>query len=64
MDGLVYRQAALWLTDEEFAELLEEIQASIIARTSNAQDADRTRHVVSLVVVPDTPGATAAGEGD
>ncbi|WP_256413690.1 hypothetical protein [Saccharopolyspora sp. ASAGF58] len=41
---------------------------SIIARTSHARDADRTRHVVSHVVshvvVPGTPGATAAGEGD
>ncbi|TDD39873.1 helix-turn-helix domain-containing protein [Saccharopolyspora elongata] len=54
-DGVVYRQAAMWLTEEEFAALIDEIQAAIIARTGNEPSGDRSRHVISLVVVPNNP---------
>jgi DNA-binding transcriptional ArsR family regulator len=52
-DGVVYRQAAVCLTDEEFAVLLEEVQAAVVARVGNAKSEDRTRRIVSLIVVPD-----------
>ena len=58
-DGVVYRQAAVWLTDEEFAEMVEEIQHAVVSRVGRAEDGGRTRRVVSLVVVPDKPGASA-----
>ncbi|MFF0154521.1 helix-turn-helix domain-containing protein [Micromonospora sp. NPDC005203] len=53
-DGVVYRQAAVWLTDEEFATMVAEIEHAVVSRTGNTR-AGRTRRVVSLVVVPDTP---------
>ncbi|MCG5435405.1 helix-turn-helix domain-containing protein [Micromonospora foliorum] len=53
-DGVVYRQAAVWLTDEEFATMVAEIEHAVVSRTGNTRDG-RTRRVVSLVVVPDTP---------
>lgn len=56
-DGVVYRQAAVWLTDEEFAAMVEEIEKAVVSRMGHARDEDRTRRVVSLVVVPDRPKA-------
>lgn len=55
-DGVVYRQAAVWLTKDEFAALIEEIESAVLARIGHPRDGDRIRHVISLVVVPDKPG--------
>ncbi|MGW5642598.1 hypothetical protein ACWEV3_16565 [Saccharopolyspora sp. NPDC003752] len=65
-DGVVYRQAAMWLTEEEFAALIDEVQAAIIARTGNEPSDDRARHVISLVVMPNNPPGqpTSAAEAD
>jgi DNA-binding transcriptional ArsR family regulator len=54
-DGVVYRQAAVWLTDEEFAAMVAEIEHAVVSRTGNTRDGGRTRRVVSLVVIPDEP---------
>ena len=54
-DGVVYRQAAVWLTDEEFTAMVEEIEHAVVSRIGNSRDSTRTRRVVSLVVVPDQP---------
>jgi DNA-binding transcriptional ArsR family regulator len=54
-DGVVYRQAAVWLTEEEFTAMIEEIENTVVARVGNARDDGRTRRIVSLVVVPDRP---------
>jgi DNA-binding transcriptional ArsR family regulator len=56
-DGVVYRQAAVWLTEEEFAAMVEEIEKAVVSRVGNARDDGRVRRVVSLVVVPDKPRA-------
>jgi DNA-binding transcriptional ArsR family regulator len=56
-DGVVYRQAAVWLTDEEFAAMVEEIEHAVVSRMGNARENRRMRRVVSLVVVPDRPTA-------
>ncbi len=55
-DGVVYRQAAVWLTNEEFAEMLEEIEHAVVSRMDRVREG-RVRRVVSLVVVPDKPEA-------
>jgi DNA-binding transcriptional ArsR family regulator len=60
-DGVVYRQAAVWLTDEEFDVMIEEIEAAVVSRIGNARDG-RTRRVISLVAVPDEPRAAADPE--
>ncbi|MDQ7909333.1 helix-turn-helix domain-containing protein [Phytohabitans sp. ZYX-F-186] len=51
-DGITYRQAALWLTDTELAELLTELRSAITARTRNDPGQDRTRRMISVVVIP------------
>lgn len=53
-DGVVYRQAAVWLTDEEFAEMVEEMERAVTTRMDHSREV-RTRRVVSLVVIPDNP---------
>ncbi|SFR27982.1 Helix-turn-helix domain-containing protein [Lentzea waywayandensis] len=58
-DGVVYQQAAVWLTDEEFAAMLEEIQHAVLSRTGGERDGGRRRRVVSLVVVPDEPKSSS-----
>jgi DNA-binding transcriptional ArsR family regulator len=54
-DGVVYRQAAVWLTEEEFTTMVEEIEHAVVSRVGQARDSTRIRRVVSLVVVPDKP---------
>ncbi|MFI5960182.1 helix-turn-helix domain-containing protein [Cryptosporangium sp. NPDC051539] len=54
-DGVVYRQAAVWLTDEEFTAMVHEIEHAVVSRTGNTRDDGRTRRVVNLVVIPDLP---------
>jgi DNA-binding transcriptional ArsR family regulator len=51
-DGVSYRQAALWLTDEELSELLAELRAAITARTGREPGPGRTRRQVSLITMP------------
>ncbi|WP_328615471.1 helix-turn-helix domain-containing protein [Amycolatopsis sp. NBC_00355] len=57
-DGVVYRQAAVWLTEEEFEVMVEEIEKAVVSRFENPREG-RVRRVVSLVVVPDEPKADA-----
>ncbi|WP_329088567.1 MULTISPECIES: helix-turn-helix domain-containing protein [unclassified Streptosporangium] len=58
-DGVVYRQAAVCLTDDEFAAMVEEIESAVLSRVSLAEGDGRIRRIVSLVVVPDKPGRTS-----
>ncbi|GAA4864077.1 helix-turn-helix domain-containing protein [Saccharopolyspora cebuensis] len=50
-EGVLYRQGAVWVTEEEFAELVDELEAAVERRTTPGDG--RTRHVISLVLVPD-----------
>jgi len=61
-DGVVYRQAAVWLTEEEFDVMIEEIERAVVSRMGNTRDG-RIRRIISLVAVPDEPKASA-GPGD
>ncbi|GLW10166.1 hypothetical protein Misp01_52950 [Microtetraspora sp. NBRC 13810] len=61
-DGVVYRQAAVCLTDDEFTAMIEEIESAVLARVSHAEGDGRTRRIVSLVVVPDSPGPDAGAK--
>ncbi|MER5644860.1 helix-turn-helix domain-containing protein [Streptosporangium sp. NPDC002524] len=54
-DGVVYRQAAVCLTEDEFATMVEEIERAVLSRVSHPEGDGRTRRIVSLVVVPDKP---------
>ncbi len=55
-DGVTYRQAAVWLTDDELTDLLAELRATITARLAHEPARDRTRRVISLLTIPDGSG--------
>ena len=63
-DGVVYRQAAVWLTDDEFAAMIEEIERTVLARIGPTGGEGRTRRIVSLVVVPDKPASKPGPDAD
>jgi hypothetical protein len=61
-DGVVYRQAAVWVTDDEFTAMVEEIERAVVTRIGPTGGDGRTRRIVSLVVVPDQPASNPAPE--
>lgn len=58
-DGAGYSMAALWLSDEEFAEFALELQNVYQARVANQPAEGRKRRMVSTVIMPDE-GTTEA----
>ncbi|MGY1633343.1 helix-turn-helix domain-containing protein [Geodermatophilus sp. SYSU D01186] len=51
-DGVGYRQIAVWLSDEEFAELVTELRTVLTARMALEPDGVRRRRIVSQVFLP------------
>ena len=51
-DGVGYRQAAVWLTDEEFGDFVAELRAVVTARMAHVPAEGRRRRVVSTVLMP------------
>lgn len=64
-DGVVYRQAAVWLTEEETITLVAQITELVTALAANTPGGGRARRYVSLVVTPDKSAPdSAAGTPD
>ncbi|MGV0837941.1 helix-turn-helix domain-containing protein [Mycolicibacterium thermoresistibile] len=51
-DGVAFRQAALWLTEDELLTMLGELGEVIAARAGNEPQAGRTRRMLTTVLVP------------
>jgi hypothetical protein len=51
-DRVGYRQAAVWLTDEEFDEMAADLAAVLTARMGNRPDGARRRRLVTTVHLP------------
>jgi Helix-turn-helix domain len=51
-DGVGYRQAALWLDDEEHAELVSDLREVVRARMELPERPGRRRRLLSTVLVP------------
>jgi hypothetical protein len=51
-DRVGYRQAAVWVTDEEFDEMVSELAAVLQARMRQQPDGTRRRRIVSTVHLP------------
>ncbi len=51
-DRVGYRQAAVWVTDEEFDAMIAELAAVLRARLDNRPAAGRRRRLISTVNVP------------
>lgn len=53
-DGVMYRQATLYLSDEEMVELLQTIGSAIQQAMANSPGPDRRRRTLSTVLIPET----------
>lgn len=53
-DGVAYRQAAAWLTDEELADLVARIGDLVNAEAGRGPGGGRRRRVLSYLAVPDS----------
>ncbi|MEU0492285.1 helix-turn-helix domain-containing protein [Nocardiopsis changdeensis] len=53
-DGVAYRQAAAWLTDEELADLVARIGELVLAAAGRGPGGGRRRRVLSYLAVPDS----------
>jgi len=51
-DRVGYRQAAVWVTDEEFDALVADLGRVLASRLANAPDGARRRRLISTVHVP------------
>jgi len=51
-DGIGYRQAAVWVTDEEFDALIGDLAAVLRPRIEQQPDGERRRRIVSIVNLP------------
>ncbi|MFF0307037.1 helix-turn-helix domain-containing protein [Streptosporangium sp. NPDC004379] len=60
-DLVGYRQHAIWLGEEERAELIEELRAAILPRLAYGPAPHRTRHLLSPILFPaeEPPGETS-----
>lgn len=52
-DGVSYRQASLYLSDEELIELLNEIRKTILKAVENEPAPDRKLRKISTIVIPE-----------
>jgi len=51
-DSVSYRQATLWLRDEELAELIAEIGTAVVSRMKKKPAPDRTPYRASVILFP------------
>jgi hypothetical protein len=59
-DRVSFGTAAMWLTDDEYAEFLRSVQVLVQPRLANAPGKGRRRRMVSTVFLP-APSATSRG---
>ena len=62
-DPVGYRQAALWLDDDERRELVERLRAAVGPYLENEPRPDRQRVLLDTVLIPD-PAASAPSDGE
>lgn len=51
-DRISYRQAVLWLSDEELDEMVAELRTTITRRLDNRSAAGRTRRTLATILLP------------
>ena len=59
-ENVLYRQGTVCVTDEEFAQLVEQLEAAVARFAAPPTEDGRTRHIINLALVPDK--AAEAGE--
>ncbi|MGW1377541.1 helix-turn-helix domain-containing protein [Streptomyces sp. NPDC002446] len=51
-DDVGYRQHAVWLTEDERAEMIGELRSVLLPRMGNEPSPERTRHLLSPILFP------------
>jgi DNA-binding transcriptional ArsR family regulator len=51
-DSVGYRQHALWLSQDELAEMINDLRAAILPKLRNEPTPDRTQHLLSPILFP------------
>jgi hypothetical protein len=51
-DSVSYRQFSLWLSEEEKAELVRNLTATLVALMKNGPTAERRQHMLSTILFP------------
>jgi DNA-binding transcriptional ArsR family regulator len=51
-DAVSYRQFTLWLSEDERAEMIDEVRSVIVSRSGNGPALGRTRHLLSTILFP------------
>jgi DNA-binding transcriptional ArsR family regulator len=51
-DSVSYRQFSLWLSEEEKAELVRNLTATLVALLKNGPSAERRQHMLSTILFP------------
>ena len=51
-DSVSYRQFSLWLSEEEKAELVRNLTATLVALMKNGPSAERRQHMLSTILFP------------
>ncbi|WP_243658830.1 helix-turn-helix domain-containing protein [Tamaricihabitans halophyticus] len=52
-DGVAFRQNAIWLSDDELVEFAAEFQELLDRFAANESTSDRTRRILSTIMIPD-----------
>lgn len=52
-DGVGYRQAALWLSDEEYETFVTELRSVVQQRLGNDPSPQRRRRLITIIAMPD-----------
>ncbi|MFD9428378.1 hypothetical protein [Streptomyces sp. NPDC060054] len=54
-DLVGFRQHALWLSQEEIAEMINDLRSVIVARMNREPSPERTRYLLSPILFPAEP---------
>jgi DNA-binding transcriptional ArsR family regulator len=65
-DLVGYRQHAVWLSQDERAEMINEMRSVLVSRMGNEPSPERTRHLLSPILFPaeEPPPRTPGGQAD
>ena len=62
-DSVGYRQSALWLTEAECTDIIDEVRTTLVSRLTNKPSPERRPYLMSAILFPTEPRATRAAGG-
>ena len=62
-DSVGYRQSALWLTEAECTDIIDEVRTTLVSRLTNKPSPERRPYLMSAILFPTEPRAPRAAGG-